>query len=496
MFRRAVHHLKGSSRLAKRSRKGRYNMKIAVEGCCHGELDATYAEVASSGQNVDALLICGDFQAVRNYQDLQCMAVPDKYRDMRQFYQYYTGEKKAPVLTLVIGGNHEASNYMWELYHGGWLAPNIYFLGHAGCVRLGGLRVAGSSGIFKDHDFPRGHFEQLPYTGQTMRSIYHTREFCVRKLSLLSRPDIFMSHDWPQYIEQHGDVQGLLRRKSFFKSDIERGQLGSPPMMGLLRNLQPRWWFAAHLHTRFEASVAHENAPAEAETVAEAQQPQGLQNPDEITIDEDDFDAPVASSAEAASSEAAPAGAQETQASLRNDDEIALDDEEVGVAPPPAPVIPPPKAQHNNQRNGRVTRFLALDKCLPRRKFLEIIDIPPLSGNEQEGAPQLCFDREWLAITRAFQPLMAREYRQPVFPPEDEAREMVARELHWVNEHLGAGDLLVRNFQTFAPTAPGGLVPSGKARREQPPEYSNPQTEALCALLQMENKVNSSATSS
>ena len=30
--------------------------------------------------------------------------------------RYYTGAKTAPVLTLVIGGNHEASNYMWELY--------------------------------------------------------------------------------------------------------------------------------------------------------------------------------------------------------------------------------------------------------------------------------------------------------------------------------------------------------------------------------------------
>jgi lariat debranching enzyme len=29
--------------------------------------------------------------------------------------RYYTGEKEAPVLTIVIGGNHEASNYMWEL---------------------------------------------------------------------------------------------------------------------------------------------------------------------------------------------------------------------------------------------------------------------------------------------------------------------------------------------------------------------------------------------
>ena len=29
--------------------------------------------------------------------------------------RYYTGEKQAPVLTIVIGGNHEASNYFWEL---------------------------------------------------------------------------------------------------------------------------------------------------------------------------------------------------------------------------------------------------------------------------------------------------------------------------------------------------------------------------------------------
>ena len=43
--------------------------------------------------------------------------------------RYYSGEKKAPILTIVIGGNHEASNYMQELPYGGWLAPDIYYLG-------------------------------------------------------------------------------------------------------------------------------------------------------------------------------------------------------------------------------------------------------------------------------------------------------------------------------------------------------------------------------
>ena len=66
-------------------------MKIAVEGCCHGELDAIYSQIAHleavNNYKVDVLLICGDFQAVRNERDLQCMAVPDKYRKLADFYK-------------------------------------------------------------------------------------------------------------------------------------------------------------------------------------------------------------------------------------------------------------------------------------------------------------------------------------------------------------------------------------------------------------------------
>jgi lariat debranching enzyme len=41
------------------------------------------------------------------------------------------------------------------MHHGGWprLAPNIYFLGHAGCVQVNGIRMAGASGFFKQHDY-------------------------------------------------------------------------------------------------------------------------------------------------------------------------------------------------------------------------------------------------------------------------------------------------------------------------------------------------------
>ena len=159
---------------------------IAVEGCCHGELDNIYASVeqlaAVHGTKIDVLLICGDFQAVRNQADLATMACPVKYRDMRTFYKYYSGEAVAPVLTIFIGGNHEASNHNWELYHGGWVAPNIYFLGYAGVVNVGGVRIAGSSGIFNGRHYQMGHYEKPPFDDDAVRSAYHVRELEVRRL--------------------------------------------------------------------------------------------------------------------------------------------------------------------------------------------------------------------------------------------------------------------------------------------------------------------------
>ena len=98
---------------------------------------------------MDLLLCCGDFQSTRNLSDLSCMACPDKYKSMCSFYKYYSGEAIAPVLTVFIGGNHEATNYLQELAYGGWVAPNIFYLGYAGVVEVNGVRIGGLSGIYK-----------------------------------------------------------------------------------------------------------------------------------------------------------------------------------------------------------------------------------------------------------------------------------------------------------------------------------------------------------
>lgn len=461
-------------------------MKIAVEGCCHGEFDAIYSQIhrleTRNNYKVDLLLICGDFQAIRNVKDLQCMAVPNKYKQLGYFHKYYTGEKVAPMLTIVIGGNHEASNYMWELYHGGWLAPNIYFLGHAGCVQVNGIRIAGASGIFKAHDFRQGHHEKVPYDFSSVRSIYHIREYCVRKLSLLSSPQIFLSHDWPRSIEHFGDLPGLLRRKKFLREDIESGSLGSPPLMGLLNTLKPDWWFAAHLHARFEATVVHEEQPIPAQSTL-------VQNPDEITIEDEDEDLE-----DLIKQEAVPQTIS-TSADLPrnplNPDEISLDDEENVDAPPPPPPPPPPPS---------ATRFLALDKCLPNREYLEVIDYEMSNGNElplperSHPPPVLSFDPEWLAISRAFHPWLSTTKIQRPFPVEGEVRKMIEQELEWVLKNVPRkldGSFLVSECQAFVQTAPGPEPGhEDTAKNQQPSWYTNPQTVAFCAMLEVMNKIN------
>jgi lariat debranching enzyme len=57
------------------------------------------------------------------------MKVPEKYKSLGDFHDYFNGIKTAPYLTIFIGGNHEASNYLKELPFGGWVCDRIYYLG-------------------------------------------------------------------------------------------------------------------------------------------------------------------------------------------------------------------------------------------------------------------------------------------------------------------------------------------------------------------------------
>ncbi|BGP53644.1 lariat debranching enzyme [Rhodotorula sphaerocarpa] len=389
------------------------SLRLAVVGCSHGTLDDIYASVERCDEEAKKR---GEpeIDAMRNTADLQTMACPVKYRALGHFHQYYAGAKKAPKLTIVIGGNHEASGYMWELYHGGWLAPNIYFLGFAGSVMVDGwLRIAGASGIWKSGDWKKGHYENVPFDDRTIRSVYHIREYDVARLMQLKdrgdQIDVFLSHDWPLGIEQHGDTAALVREKPFFRDEINSNTLGSPPLHALLTSLQPRHWFSAHLHVKFAALYHHDGSPT---TVAkrprvnpakppapETPAPNESANPDEIALDDDDVEGdadpvevddrtemPAASSDGPASEEKGcedgcggvhpPAPAPPATS---NPDEIVLDDDDdAGSQDEPMNGGEGTSAQAGQSRTaeGKVsTKFLALSKPGRSRDFLQVVDI-------------------------------------------------------------------------------------------------------------------------
>lgn len=307
-------------------------MKVAVVGCSHGELDRIYKQIDSLAEKPELLIIAGDFQSVRNEYDLKCVSMPAKYRRLGDFHKYHTGEKVAPIMTFFIGGNHEASNYLQELPFGGFVAPSIYYLGRSSVVKYKGLTIGGISGIYNEYSFSKPAHEKAPYDRSTVRTVYHVRKLEYLKWLLYgkasgSRLDIFVSHDWPQGIEEKGDLEALLRLKPFFKSDIQQKKLGSPVNRNILQVLIPRYWLSAHMHVRFEAVYSQESHAV---------------NEDELDVEfSDDSDS-------------------------------------------------------DGKDEAQTTHFLALDKCLPKRKYLEILEIA--GGNAADD--NIYYDETFIKVNQ------------------------------------------------------------------------------------------------
>jgi len=283
-----------------------------------------------------------------------------------------------------------------DRFYGGWIAPNIYYLGASGVVTYKGVTIAGLSGIYKRYHYHQGHHERLPYTEDSKRSIYHIREYDVHKLSLIDPPTVFMSHDWPTGIHRFGDHVGLLRRKAHFREDIERGELGSRPAEELLQRLKPWYWFSAHLHVKFAAFVDHDAVAGGATAGGQSVPREELGEDEEGEIVLEDSDEEVQKPASPGKRALSSSAGESDSKRLKQENHIA--DEKV--------------------KTGRTTRFLALDKCLPHRDFLQILDID--ADPTTQYSDSLSYDPKWLAITKTFHPYLSTALKPHPLPSAEE----------------------------------------------------------------------------
>jgi Icc-related predicted phosphoesterase len=216
------------------------NLYFAAAGDTHGHMHLMVERVkhlsVQTGITPSFVLQVGDFQPLRNLDDLDSMNAPEHYRQLGDFPEFASGKSTSPWPVWFIAGNHEPFYHLDQHLKGFTLALNCHYLGRAGRVTVEGLVVAGLSGIYSEKHFQEKRTPARLKDQNWKRRGYFSDED-IKTMLKMPRPDVLLLHDCP------ADVFG---RKVPLR--------GNPIVRDLIERMAPKLVLCGHIH-RFASGM-------------------------------------------------------------------------------------------------------------------------------------------------------------------------------------------------------------------------------------------------
>ena len=137
-------------------------------------------------------------------------------------------------------------------------------------------------------------------------------------------------------------------------------------------------------------------------------------------------------------------------------------------------------------KTGKTTRFLSLDKCLPKRQFLQVIEVGDKIVNKSDV--HIKFDPTWLAILKSTNHLLSASRQMTYMPgPNGKERfdfEPTEEELKAVSDAFDGDFTIPTDFKVEVPPFnPEKESKNDLSWTQMPNPRRNRQTEWLCQKL-------------